>query len=109
MVTAFAADDDADFNVYQVAGGLNSVGFTSRAVSFHLAYIAVTLRHADVIDDIITALEEAVLEAKATPEPEGMKSGVAIYGKLMCSKQNKTLRACSSGWATPLICPRMLL
>eukprot|EP01045_Picozoa_sp_COSAG04_P002986 COSAG04_NODE_117_length_25079_cov_46.166213_10_plen_131_part_00 len=38
-------------------------------------------RHADFIDEIIAALEESVAEALATPEPEGMKSGVAIYGE----------------------------
>ena len=82
MVTAFGADADSDFNVYQVAGGLNKRGFHFASCQFPpCVHLAVTLRHADVIDDIIVALEEAVAEAKATPEPEGMKSGVAIYGE----------------------------
>ena len=82
MVTAFGADEGASFNVYQVAGSLNKRGYHFASCQFPpCVHLAVTLRHADVIDEIITALEEAVAEAKATPEPEGMKSGVAIYGE----------------------------
>lgn len=82
MVTAFGVDKGAGFNVYQVAGGLNKRGYHFASCQFPpCVHLAVTLRHADVIDEIITALEEAVAEAKMTPEPEGMKSGVAIYGE----------------------------
>ena len=91
MVTAFGADEDADFNVYQVAGGLNRRGFHFASCQFPpCVHLAVTLRHADVIDEIITALEESVQEAIDEPEPEGMKSGVAIYGEadVQQSEQN---------------------
>jgi hypothetical protein len=91
MVTAFGADEDSDFNVYQVAGGLNRRGFHFASCQFPpCVHLAVTLRHADVIDEIITALEESVQEAIDEPEPEGMKSGVAIYGEadVQQSEQN---------------------
>ena len=47
-----------------------------------LTPLVLCCRHADFIDEIIAALEESVAEALATPEPEGMKSGVAIYATL---------------------------
>jgi len=81
MVTAFGADEDAEFNVYQVSGAMGKRGFHMASCQYPpCVHLAVTLRHADVIDDIIKALEDSVQEAMDTPEPEGMKSGVAIYG-----------------------------
>lgn len=82
MVTAFGADEDAEFNVYQVSGAMGKRGFHMASCQYPpCVHLAVTLRHADVIDDIIKALEESVQEAIDSPEPEGMKSGVAIYGE----------------------------